>query len=168
MPATLYTFGYQGHKFDELRKCVDDLGAIVLDVRLNAWSPNPTWQKSTLTRLLGERYQAVGEYMGNVNHKTEGAPIALKDERATVQYLSRALQPDNPAIILLCACADAKDCHRSYIAKGMQAAVGCVIVDLPRPPEQTVKMGRLFDPPLETYRTEAEINGFQETQGGLL
>jgi len=112
---TVLGFGYAGKKLSALVRNVTDLDAVVVDVRFKPWAKDPDFQKTTLSRVLGERYVTGGHFLGNRNYK-EG-PIEIVDLRAGVQLLESI---PNEHVVLLCFCWDFNTCHRKVIANHLQ------------------------------------------------
>lgn len=54
----LYTFGYWGRSVDQLAQWVQDLDAVLVDVRLIPYSEwAAQWQQSNLAQRFGDRYR---------------------------------------------------------------------------------------------------------------
>lgn len=123
---TLYTIGYSGLKAETLHRWATAHGALVVDTRMNAYSPRPEWQKGALKKLMDDRYQHV-QALGNVNYKT-GGEIALKDPAEGFRIVLESLvtQP----VVLLCGCKDVETCHRKFIADAVEASTGAPAVHL--------------------------------------
>jgi uncharacterized protein (DUF488 family) len=107
---TLYTFGYRGESIGNLKAHVERLNGMVVDVRYNPYSPNPTWSKLGLMKVFGERYIWLKD-LGNRNYK--GGPIEIVDMEAGLARIEGMTAP-----ILLCACSDVTTCHRQRVAVG--------------------------------------------------
>jgi len=115
--VTLYTIGYRGRKAVDLAKLLP-AGTLVVDVRLNPYSPNPEWSTD-----IGRHLAAVGlDYraergLGNLDYKTGGIRIA---DPARVAAIVDEL--DERDVALLCACSASADCHRLEVARLVTAA----------------------------------------------
>lgn len=109
----LYTYGYLNGSLSDIEAHVESLDAIVVDVRLKAWSRKPDWRKATLVKLLGSRYVQVSD-LGNLNYKSQYGPILLKNEVAGMAMLRKMMNA--APVILLCACRDTATCHRTTVA----------------------------------------------------
>jgi hypothetical protein len=123
---TIYTIGYKGVKAADLKAFAEREGATVLDIRLKPWSPRPEFQKASLARFLGDRYQHIGE-LGNVNYKN-GGPVEFLDREAGEKKVRAAL--GSGSVILLCACEDVNECHRKPAAVMVEVMTGCQVVHL--------------------------------------
>jgi uncharacterized protein (DUF488 family) len=125
---TIYTFGYEKRRPEELRAESDRLDAVVMDVRIKPFSRRPDWAKSHLTALLGDRYRWVAGF-GNVNYK--GGPVELADPEAGLAQIADLIEQGRN-IILLCYEADPKTCHRSQVAELIAERWGCDVQHLVR------------------------------------
>jgi uncharacterized protein (DUF488 family) len=105
---TVYTVGYDGWTLEGLAARVEALGALLVDVRFDPWSPEREWRKATLQRRFGEGYTHC-KALGNVNYRTSG-PIELVEPEAALPVLRDWLQQH--AVILMCVCEDVEICHR--------------------------------------------------------
>lgn len=138
---TVFTFGYQGRSVDDLKQAAIDHQAVVVDVRISPFSRDKTWAKFSLSRSLAGRYVHVSEF-GNENYK--GGPTKLKDAERGIERVRPLLETRN--IILLCACWNQSQCHRTEVAQVLSDALGAEVVHLrkqaptPPPPDQ----GSLF------------------------
>lgn len=111
----LYDLGYQDIKDPKmLASLASQLGAIVLDVRFNPRSRDPKWNAGALRLLMGSHYLHVLE-LGNVNYKTSGAPIKIRDMDTGLSTIRSFLV--SRSVILMCACRDRVHCHRLVIAR---------------------------------------------------
>lgn len=107
----LFTYGYLGGSLADLRAYVA-AGATILDTRLVPQSRVPYFRRSLLERELG-RY-VWQPALGNLNYKVRGGPIELANWPAGWITLRHLL--DRGPTVLLCACREARTCHRSTIA----------------------------------------------------
>lgn len=119
----IYTIGYIGSSYDDLRAYLKATGALLVDVRMAAYSKAPIWHGDAIERAVSP-----GDYihipaLGNVNYKT-GGPIKLRDPEAGYKQLEEILGRTLEArdIILMCACFDATLCHRTPAAKYLAQA----------------------------------------------
>lgn len=123
---TIYTIGYTGLKLSDLTVWMDAHNAVLVDTRLNAYSPNPDWKKHTLRRVFSDNYRHVQE-LGNINYKG-GGDIALKDAAAGVDIVAQIL-PYQP-VLLLCTCSNVDTCHRKVAAEAVREATGAPVIHL--------------------------------------
>lgn len=109
----IYTAGYRGRKIAEFISAVKARGAILVDIRIIPWSPNPTYRKVGLQRVFTMRnYRHVKE-LGNAK-KDEGT-IQILDMDAGVAKIREYLKLGKP-LVLLCACDTYETCHRKVVA----------------------------------------------------
>lgn len=138
MTQQVHTLGYSNIKLPRLAELVDELDAIVFDVRFSPRSRNPTWSGGNLRAVLGDRYRHVKD-LGNRNYR--GGPIDLVDYEAGRQQIE---QSDKP-VILMCVCSDYARCHRSTIAARLRAE-GFQVTELPASPHEPQQL-RLLECP---------------------
>ena len=123
---TIYTVGYS--RLREPRRLLallDELDALVLDVRLKPWTRFEGWSKKDLETLCGARYRWI-EAFGNDNYA--GGDVQLHDPARGLAEVGPLLATHS--VILLCGCADPTRCHRGPVAAVLAAATGCPIVHL--------------------------------------
>jgi uncharacterized protein (DUF488 family) len=123
----LYTWGYTGTRPADLVAYVAHLDAVVLDVRWAAWSRHEQWRPPALRDLLGAARYRPMKALGNENY--QGGPVKLHDPEAALAPVE-ALLHTQPGI-LLCACADPHQCHRSVAAQWLAERLGLAIIHLP-------------------------------------
>jgi len=115
----IFTLGYADWKPGALKVLVDDLDALVVDVRISPRSRNPQWRQPYLERLLGQQYLHVREF-GNVNYK--GGPIEIVDPAKGLDRIREYLDAGIP-IILMCVCRELATCHRLNVAHYIRGAI---------------------------------------------
>jgi uncharacterized protein (DUF488 family) len=123
---TIYTAGYS--RLREPRRLLallDELDALVIDVRLKPWTRFEGWSRKDREALFGARYRWI-EAFGNDNYAGEG--VRLHDPARGLAEVGPILE--SRSVILLCGCADPTHCHRSTVAARLAAATGCPIVHL--------------------------------------
>jgi hypothetical protein len=108
----LYTLGYSGWTAPELLRQVEQLGALLWDIRMAPYSRAPMWQQGSLRALLGDRYLHV-RALGNINYNN-GGPIRLAAPETCLNRLELALRAQ--PVILMCGCKDHATCHRTVAA----------------------------------------------------
>ena len=91
MTRQVYGIGYSKRKLSDVARIARSLDAVVFDIRWRAGSRNPSWNKSTLQRTLGERYVRARE-LGNVNYK---GTVRERVREITVSRVS----PGGPGIL---------------------------------------------------------------------
>ena len=109
----VYTFGYGRTKIESLVAYADWLDAVVVDVRMNASSRLPDWNKGKMSAALGKRYVHIREF-GNANYKS-GGPIVLSDPATGCAKILKVLEKHS--VILLCACESVAHCHRNTVSE---------------------------------------------------
>lgn len=109
MSQHILTAGYAGHSPEDLQRLVKQHQAQVFDIRFNPRARDPRWNRRALEHTLGIAYQHMPEF-GNSAYKTGG--IELVDFDGGVQKIVDCAAP---VVILLCACKNPTDCHRTVI-----------------------------------------------------
>jgi hypothetical protein len=164
---TIYTIGYTGLKLGDLTVWMDAHNAVLVDTRLNAYSPNPDWKKFALQRTFSDNYRHV-QSLGNLNYKGGGG-IALKDEEDGVKTVA-ALLAGQP-VVLLCTCASVDRCHRKVAAEAIAAATGAPIHHLTPAEVRAFAIQReaenTFIPPPDWDTPGAQIPEQEGDQPGL-
>lgn len=129
----IYTIGYSGRTLTEVVNIVNELGATLVDIRLNPQSRRPEFNQDQLKAALGERYIHLPQ-LGNLNYNN-GRAIEIANLRAGLATLSRLSTP----AMLMCACRDYNACHRRVVA---QAAVeyGFTVEEYTGHSEDTIKV----------------------------
>lgn len=121
----LYLAGYNSPgTLERLDELVHSCGAIVLDIRFSPWG-KPGVRKADLERRYGSSYRLCSP-LGNENYR--GGPVKLRDEAAGVELIKRLLS-EGRAVVLLCCCADPRECHRTHIAGLISVAMPGLVVE---------------------------------------
>lgn len=128
-PPSLYTLGYARWSIEEVERQIDELDALLTDVRHSPYTSKPGFSKPKLASRFGTDYLHVPGF-GNTNYK-EG-PINLA---APEEGLRRLHTRDGP-FVLLCGCRDPETCHRTRVAHVIQEEVGGSITHLRAPSER--------------------------------
>jgi uncharacterized protein (DUF488 family) len=145
----VFSVGYVGHDPTEFAGMVQQLGAVVCDVRLRPFSSITGWSRPELQQRLGERYLHVPA-LGNVSLGT-GTPMKLKNAAVGLKQVEQLLQ--TKPVILLCACVQPTKCHRTLVAEKLAKRTGCLVVGLRLPwhhteqPTKQPQLALLVDPP---------------------
>lgn len=128
MITTIYTAGYgAGWSPTMLAEVLTQHGAILLDIRLKAWSNTPHWQRPALFEFFGPtRYMHVPA-LGNCNYNN-GGEIALLAPEAGIRIVGNQLT--RHSVVLLCGCRNAETCHRKVAAELLHEALGAPVVHL--------------------------------------
>lgn len=111
----IYTAGYSGHRVEELKARVEELDALVFDIRLKPASMRPEWRQGAMVKLLGERHVWLPHW-GNLNYQTEFG-IKLSDFHTGLTEFNETMRESGKqTAILLCCCARFQTCHRFRVA----------------------------------------------------
>jgi uncharacterized protein (DUF488 family) len=129
MSGRLYTVGYATWTLDALTRQIEELNALLLDIRYSPFSRQPQWRKRNLVAHFGERYVHV-QALGNVNYK--GGQMLISDYDAGKRLVQSFLAASNA--ILMCACARVAQCHRLYVATRLEADLGLGPTEHLQPP----------------------------------
>lgn len=124
----LYTVGYADWTALALRDLVDGLDAMLVDIRMNAWSEREEWRGDMVAALFGEWYCHYPE-LGNANYK--GGPIRLASQQQGLTFLRRQLE-QHP-VVLMCGCRKLGTCHRLHVAGLAVEHLGATVEHLPSP-----------------------------------
>jgi hypothetical protein len=96
----IYTIGYQGRSFEDIRAHVLKLDAVLVDIRYAPYSPRLEFRRAALAQALERRYCWM-QTLGNRAYKS-GGPVEVVDYPAGRAILAAL---DKPAI-LMCACGN--------------------------------------------------------------
>lgn len=110
----IYTFGYAGKKLETVKEKIEELDAVIWDIRFSPRSKDEQWRKPTLAKTLGQRYFWAGQFFGNKDYK--GDTIQLADPEKGIQSLSSYIQSTGKTVVLMCFCWDYNKCHRKHVA----------------------------------------------------
>ena len=128
MANKLYTLGYKSWSFYDFLAKVEELSAIVIDVRFSPKSYISFWDKKHLLNSLKENYLHVPA-LGNKNYYDLSKPIEIADiengSRIVIEQLDSGVD-----CLLLCACEEVEECHRKIVSEFIQGKTGCEIIDL--------------------------------------
>lgn len=108
-----YTTGYTGKDINDLKPLLDALDAVLVDVRFSPISEIMRWWQIYLKALLRGKYHHVPQ-LGN---------RSFREGKAQIQNLDlgiKILVSFNANAVLMCECADPKQCHRLVIAQELQ------------------------------------------------
>ena len=108
-----YTTGYAGKDISDLKPMLDALDAVLVDVRFSPTSELMRWRQIYLKALLREKYHHVPQ-LGN---------RAFREGKTQIQNLDlgiKILVSFNANAVLMCECADPKECHRLVIAEELR------------------------------------------------
>jgi len=128
MPGVIYSLGYsQRGAPAQVGRLMQRERMLLLDTRYSPWSRwSPDWNRTTLQDRYGERYRW-DKRLGNVNYQRHDYAIHLAEgHEQAVQEAARELC-SGTSLILLCACADPRSCHRTLVAKLVQDAVSALL-----------------------------------------
>lgn len=95
---------------------------LLVDIRYRPISPHqPQWSRKQLLACFRHQYRYV-HALANKHYNDRTWPIELVDEQAGLAYLVGWLQAGWD-LILLCACADARTCHRRLVGEPLSSRV---------------------------------------------
>lgn len=114
----VYTVGYAHWTANALQKRVQELNALLLDIRYAPRSRRSEWSGEALTERFGDGYVPF-RYWGNENYNN-GGPIKISPRRFQDGLIILRALPDRP-VVLMCGCADYRTCHRRVVAERLQA-----------------------------------------------
>lgn len=108
-----YTTGYAGRNINDLKPMLDRLDAVLVDVRFSPTDEIMRWRQIYLKALLREKYHHVPQLGNRANrrrpHQIQHLELGL---RVLISFETNA--------VLMCECADGRDCHRLVIAKELR------------------------------------------------
>jgi len=110
----LCTAGYKNFSFYQFKDLVEDLDALIVDVRYVPYTPLPFWSIGTLQEKFGEKYIHIKE-LGNINYKDK-TNIEIADfSTGLIRFV--VASEGFKTCILLCGCIDVNKCHRKIVAE---------------------------------------------------
>ncbi len=101
---------------ERIAALLDHWDALLVDIRSKPRG-RAAWQQVELRKRFAGRYQHVAE-LGNSQFRSN---ILAVDDLATGILQIRHLLKQGP-LLLFCACADYKHCHRTLVADALNAA----------------------------------------------
>ena len=105
----IYTTGYTGKDFEDLKPLIEHLNAVLVDIRFSPQSRRPEWTQDYLKLLLKNRYRHVAQ-LGN---------RTFRENRITIQNLDLGIKTVlsfGINAVLFCGCEEFAQCHRAVIA----------------------------------------------------
>ncbi len=124
MIGTLYTIGYADiEAAAQVERLMNQEHMLLVDIRLSPRSRwRPAWNRNALRTAYGERY-AWEHRLGNLHYQDRTLDIVLAEGHMDAVREIAKLLIAGASIILLCACKDARTCHRTLVAKLIQDAI---------------------------------------------
>jgi uncharacterized protein (DUF488 family) len=112
----IWEMGYRGVSRESLLEWLEaHPKAVLVDVRYGMIHPKNPWSQVSLRKVLGDRYRHF-QSLGNVNYKSDTAPVELADQDkgldALMKLASKGFEP-----VLMCACERYEQCHRSHVVE---------------------------------------------------
>jgi uncharacterized protein (DUF488 family) len=104
----IYTTGYTDKNVADLLPLLENLDAVLVDIRFSPHSRNIVWTKNYLSLLLKNRYQHIPQ-LGN---------RTFKEGKIQIQNLElgiRLITSLESTTVLLCACKKLNECHRFVV-----------------------------------------------------
>ena len=136
--STIYTLGYAHWSIENVANRIDDLEAILVDVRHSPHSTKPGFTQTDLQARFGDRYVHLRAF-GNVNYK--GGPIELAAPEHGLRVVKELPAPP----VLMCGCQNPASCHRAVVADFLSGHLKVPIEHLRAPSERA--QPDLFDDP---------------------
>src|SRR6266571_2510515 len=119
--GTLYTIGYSNPgAAAHVARLMQGAQTMLVDIRYSPrsrWSPQWNWK--SLSACYGSRY-LWDRRLGNVNYQQRERGIELAEGHPQAIQAAASRLRQGTTLILLCACKDARSCHRSLVAKLIQ------------------------------------------------
>lgn len=110
----IFSTGYADKDINDLKPLVENLGAILVDIRFMPESDVIFWRQIYLKTLLGKKYLHITN-LGNRKFR-ENDKISIQNVHLGIETLLSL----NTNSILFCVCAEQKNCHRRVIATELQ------------------------------------------------
>ena len=124
----IYTVGTIGWRAADLLLTVRMADALLVDIRHNPRDASRPWSQADLVALVGStRYRSL-EALAAHYYRPGRIALAGSDVDASVARAADWLA--DQSIILLCACADWRTCHRRQAADLIAAATGIPVAHL--------------------------------------
>ncbi len=108
-----YTTGYTDKNVKDLPNLLENLDAVLVDIRFSPNSRQIVWTKNYLSLLLKKRYSHIPQ-LGN---------RAFKEGKIQIQNLElgiRLITSLEYNAVLLCACKKLNECHRFVVRTELQ------------------------------------------------
>ena len=134
----LYTLGYATWTPDDVIEKVEELNALVVDVRFKPYSSKPGFSEQNLQANLKVRYLHFPSF-GNANY--DGSLDAdenfviydFEEGRQRLKSVPGEVGFRPQAIILVCGCKDHRRCHRSELATHLAEPASLDVLHLASP-----------------------------------
>lgn len=110
----IYTTGYAGKDINDLKPLLEDLDALLVDIRFLPESDVLHWRQVYLKALLGRKYLHIPNL---------GIRSFRQGNQNTIQNLGlgiKILLGLERSLALMCACAELAKCHRRLIAEELR------------------------------------------------
>lgn len=122
--GTIYTLGYaQSDAAIQLDRLMRAPGTCLVDIRSQPRSRrSPQWNRAALSARYGRRY-VWERRLGNAHDRDREQGIHLAEGHQDAIREAAALLCEGTSLVLLCACTNARTCHRSLVAKLIQDAL---------------------------------------------
>ena len=116
----VYTFGYGFQELSALCPALERENAVVMDVRLNAWSQRPEWRDGNLRAILRSRYVHCPDW-GNTNHKDRELGVNIRNYGRGLEMF-KAIEASGffGAVVLMCGCVKEYGCHRKGLGDALR------------------------------------------------
>jgi uncharacterized protein (DUF488 family) len=104
----IYTTGFEGKDVADLPKLLENLDAVLADIRFTPFSKDFEWRREYLKLLLKNRYRHVSAF-GNRTYK---------ETKITIHNFNlglKVIESWNENVVLMCECEKLQDCHRLIV-----------------------------------------------------
>jgi uncharacterized protein (DUF488 family) len=122
--GTIYTVGYaHPDAVARLDRLMRNPRVLLVDIRSQPRSRwQPQWNRHALAARFGRRY-VWDRRLGNIHSRQREQGIQLAEGHQDAIREAAALLCEGTSLILLCACRNPRECHRSLVAKLIQDAL---------------------------------------------
>lgn len=113
MKNKIYTTGYTGKDVADLPKLLENLDAVLADIRFAPVSKHLEWRREYLKLLLKNKYRNVSAF-GNRTYK---------EDKITIHNFNlglKIIESWNENVLLMCACEKLPNCHRFVLMNELQ------------------------------------------------
>ncbi len=105
MKNKIYTTGFTGKDVADLPMLLENLDAVLADVRFTPFSKDFEWRREYLKLLLKNKYRHVSAF-GNRSHDENNFTIN------NFNLGLKVIESWNENVVLMCECAEFQKCHR--------------------------------------------------------
>jgi uncharacterized protein (DUF488 family) len=109
----IYTTGFAGKDVADLPKLLENLDAVLADIRFTPFSKDFEWRREYLKLLLKNKYRHVSAFGNRSNN----------ENKFTINNFNlglKVIESWNENVLLMCECAEFQNCHRSVLANELR------------------------------------------------